>query len=219
MASGTGADRKGPIVYPLKGSRVFMADRLTHFNELFVPRHVRENVERINKRQERVKIDQEIRHGKEIVQRRSDFVEWNYDAELAAFQARIRETFDDAKLRQSFVTFNYMQSEYLKKKELGIVDSVKTEPDEDDYVKQEENALVLSSDELSEIRTLSQFQLSKEGSEFIADTLSGFVRVALPKLPEEGVEAIVKYLTKDEVLAHVGFHIGIKDLILCEVRK
>ena len=46
----------------------------------------------------------------------------NYDAELTAFQARIGEQFDGRMLRKAFVTQEYLESEYLSKKSLGIGD-------------------------------------------------------------------------------------------------
>ena len=52
------------------------------------------------------------------------------------------------------------------------------------------------------------------GSNFIVKPLKAFVRTALPYIPEEGVEAITDFLTSDEMLARIAFHIGTKDLIL-----
>ena len=48
----------------------------------------------------------------------------------------------------------------------------------------------------------------------IKESIQGFVRSALPYIPEEGVEEIEKYLTSDEMLSRVSYHIGTKDLIL-----
>ena len=45
----------------------------------------------------------------------------------------------------------------------------------------------------------------------------GYVRAALPYLPEEGVEAFVGFLTSEETMADISFHIGTKDLIMAEV--
>jgi hypothetical protein len=43
-----------------------------------------------------------------------------------------------------------------------------------------------------------------------------YVRLVLPKLPTDGVEAVVKHLTSEQLLAHVSFHIGTKDLVMSE---
>ena len=56
--------------------------------------------------------------------------------------------------------------------------------------------------------------LSIVGGDLIDATLKAFVRTALPYLPEEGVEAIKNFLTTEEMLAHISFHIGTKDLVL-----
>ena len=42
-----------------------------------------------NRRKKRVAIDQILRDGKEKVVRRSQFTDWNYDAEISAFQVSI----------------------------------------------------------------------------------------------------------------------------------
>ena len=39
----------------------------------------------------------------------------------------------------------------------------------------------------------------------------------LPKLPDDAVSAVVDHLTSEELLAHISFHIGTKDLVLSEV--
>ena len=53
-----------------------------------------------------------------------------------------------------------------------------------------------------------------KGSLIINQSLCAYVRWALPYLPEEGVQAVVNFLTGDELLAHVSFHIGTLDLIM-----
>jgi len=58
--------------------------------------------------------------------------------------------------------------------------------------------------------------LIEEGHKVINDSLCGYIRWALPYLPEEGVQAIKSYLMTDEMLAHVSFHIGTLDLILSD---
>ena len=42
------------------------------------------------------------------------------------------------------------------------------------------------------------------------------MRCVLSYLPEEGVEAVKCFLTTEEMLANIAFHIGTKDLILCK---
>ena len=61
--------------------------------------------------------------------------------------------------------------------------------------------------------------LASIGRKVIGDSLRGYLRWALPYLPEEGVEAVTEFLTEDKLLAHVSFHIGTMDLILSPVKK
>jgi len=179
-----------------------------------VERWYKPNLLEINKLQDRVAFDQENRYGAETVPRRSDFIEWNYDAEISAFQARIREQFDAQKLRQAFVSKEYLESEIQSKKSLGFTDdnnesSTFSGSDSDsDEVKQ------LSQTEMEQVRTSSNSDLVVSGDDILEDVIASYLRTALPNLPEEGVEAVTSYLTTDEKLAHVSFHIGTMDLIL-----
>ena len=86
-------------------------------------------------------------------------------------------------------------------------DEIKSEEDLSDYA-------ILSKKDLEEIEADSNLTYSIAGSKVIEDSIKGFVRSALPFLPEEGVEAIKNYLTSDEMLSRVSYHIGTKDLIL-----
>ena len=42
----------------------------------------------------------------------------NYTTELVAFQARLGETFDDTKLRQAFISPEYIELEHKQRQEL-----------------------------------------------------------------------------------------------------
>ena len=64
---------------------------------------------------------------------------------------------------------------------------------------------------------VSNEKLAQEGKKCILDTLKVYLRTTLPYLPEEGIEAVTKFLTSEELLAHVSFHIGTLDLVLTEV--
>ena len=117
----------------------------------------------------------------------------NYNSELVAFQARLGEKFDDSKLREAFITADFVDAETKRQEELQIK----------------------GGNQLSQLRTNEN--LAQEGSAIINQTLSAYVRWALPYLPEEGVQAVKNFLTQDQLLAHVSFHIGTLDLILTEV--
>ena len=181
-----------------------------------VERWYKPNLLEINKLQDRVAFDQENRYGAETVPRRSDFIEWNYDAEISAFQARIGEQFDAQKLRQAFVTKEYLESEIQSKKSLGFTDDNNDDesPTFSDADSDSDEVKQLSQTELEQVRTSSNSNLVVSGDNILEDVIASYIRTALPNLPEEGVKAVTIYLTTDEKLAHVSFHIGTMDLIL-----
>ena len=64
---------------------------------------------------------------------------------------------------------------------------------------------------------VSNEKLAEVGKRVILDSLRAYLRTSLPHLPEEGVEAITNFLTREELLAHASFHIGTLDLVLSQV--
>jgi dsRNA-specific ribonuclease len=73
---------------------------------------------------------------------------------------------------------------------------------------------LLNKKDLEEIEADSNQNLTIVGNKLIQESLEGFIRKALPYIPEDGVKAIKCFLTTDEMLARISFHIGSKDLIL-----
>jgi len=144
----------------------------------------------LNKRRENIATDEMLRTGKQTRNRRSDYIEWNYNSELVAFAARLGENFDDSKLREAFITTDFVEAETKRQVELQIE----------------------GGNQLSQLP--SNEDLAMKGSLIINQSLCAYVRWALPYLPEEGVQAVVNFLTGDNLLAHVSFHIGTLDLIM-----
>ncbi|KAK3886336.1 hypothetical protein Pcinc_009512 [Petrolisthes cinctipes] len=122
--------------------------------------------------------------------KRSEYIEWNYDAELYAFGKRLQEEFEDEVLRAALTDASYIRQEIQRQQDLGV-----SSP-----------ALMMSSNE----------ELSDGGAKVITDYSSKFLRAALPLFPEEGISAVTEYLSSEVVLAEVGFGIGLRDLILCQ---
>ena len=61
-------------------------------------------------------------------------------------------------------------------------------------------------------------KLAEEGRRLAFDALCAFVTRHFPRLPRDGVEAVVRNgLLQPDRIADVAFHIGIKDLILSQV--
>lgn len=156
-------------------------------------RWVAPTLQEIVKRKEKVRTDHILRYGEEKVTRRSQFNDWNYTSELFAFQARIGESFEDSKLREAFITPDYLSAEQERRAFLAV-----------------------DSSEGSKMWGTDNSRLARTGYQIVAQTLAGYVQLCLPKLPPDGVEAIVKHLMSEDHLAHVSFHIGTKDLILSE---
>ena len=78
-------------------------------NENFKPRWKKCAAIELNRRRAKVAIDEKLRYGHEKIVRRSQFTDWNYPAEISAFQARLSEQFDEDKLLQSFKTREYLE--------------------------------------------------------------------------------------------------------------
>ena len=74
----------------------------------------------LNKRRENIATDEMLRTGKQTRNRRSDYIEWNYNSELVAFAARLGENFDDSKLREAFISTDFVEAETKRQIELQI---------------------------------------------------------------------------------------------------
>merc|ERR1712037_911357 len=48
-------------------------------------------------------------------------------------------------------------------------------------------------------------------------TLDSWITAAVPNFPSEGRQEVVEHLTSEQLLAEVGFHIGLKELVLSPV--
>ncbi|XP_045601601.1 large ribosomal subunit protein mL44 [Procambarus clarkii] len=122
--------------------------------------------------------------------RRSEFIEWNYDAELFAFGKRLQEEFNGELLREALTDSSYIAQETVRQQALDV----------------DVPALDMNSNK----------QLAAAGEKIILDYCTKYLRASLPLLPEEGIRALVEYLSSEEVMSDIGFGIGLKDLILCQ---
>ena len=77
----------------------------------------------------------------------------NYNSELVAFQARLGEKFDDSKLREAFITADFVEAETKRQEELQIK----------------------GENQLSQLLSSNQ-NLATEGSRVVNQTLSAYVR-------------------------------------------
>lgn len=120
--------------------------------------------------------------------KRSDFLEWNYDAEIYAFSARLNEKFTPSLLQQAFVDRSYIVQEEMRQRAVGIDEPV--------------------------LQLTENTKLAQKGEELLTEFIVTYLNLSLPKYPRDGIKAIYKHLVSEEVLSHVSSHLGTADLIL-----
>jgi len=149
-------------------------------------REVRPVLMELNRRRETIELNNKL---KEVnpMDRRSSYLDWNYQAELTALNGRLGENIPLQVLDQVFTTEEYIEEEMEKQAKLNIDIPMNLK---------------------------SNTELSNEGREIIQKVVVSWLRGALPALPEEGVQALKSYLTSIDMTSDLAFHIGFKDLIL-----
>ncbi|NXG11298.1 RM44 protein, partial [Sakesphorus luctuosus] len=124
-------------------------------------------------------------------QRRSEQPNWDYHAEIQAFSHRLQENFSLDLLKTAFVNRCYIESEEGRRRQLGL-------------------------DEAAAPLTLrDNSALAERGLRFARAFLAGGFGAAYPQLPAEGVEALVDFLTGQELLSYVARNLAMQDLALC----
>eukprot|EP00099_Drosophila_melanogaster_P022144 NP_649541.1 mitochondrial ribosomal protein L44 [Drosophila melanogaster] len=125
--------------------------------------------------------------GPQKPERRSGFVEWNQRSELFAFGKRLGESFELSELQRAFTEKSFAEREEDRRRQLGIEESDLQMPHNSDLV--------------------------EKGQQIARAYVEAFLQHQLPKVPNEGLQAIASYLLSTETLAHVSTHLGTKDLI------
>ncbi|ERL88509.1 hypothetical protein D910_05895 [Dendroctonus ponderosae] len=121
--------------------------------------------------------------GPQPEQRRSQFLEWNEEVELRCFSKRLGEEFEGKALREAFVQPEWANVQEFQARQAG---DTAFEP------------------------IAHNRELAENGAQIISQTIRG---AYAPSYPSDVVEGIHSHLTSQEMLAHVGKHLGIKDLI------
>jgi len=119
---------------------------------------------------------------------RSSFIEWNYRAELYAFEQRLHEKFDRNLLEQAFVDHSYIILLENRQKEVQI---------EQPVIEMKDNR-----------------ELIPRGDAILQEYVTSFLRLHLPKFPEAGIIAVRDHLLSDQELAKISSHLGTVDIIL-----
>lgn len=120
--------------------------------------------------------------------KRSNFVEWNRDAEIFAFNERLKEKFEVNKLEEALTHKSYILQEEHRQREIGISDP----------------KLDIQHNEA----------LIKSGKEFTSEVIKTYLSESLPRVPHSGIMAFHDYLMSEKILATASSHIGTKELIL-----
>ncbi|XP_077147280.1 large ribosomal subunit protein mL44 [Ranitomeya variabilis] len=121
---------------------------------------------------------------------RSQQPNFDYHAEIVAFSKRLHENFSIQLLKTAFVSPSYLVQEEGRRRELGL--------------DRETAALNLQDNQT----------LAAVGSDFTVSYLTSALQQAFPSLPRAGLEALVDYLTSQEVMCHVAQNLCVEDLAL-----
>ena len=144
----------------------------------------------LNKRRENEELNQLLNNGKVEHLKRAGEGLFNQQAELVALESRLGEKFDQRLLAEAMVTPGQVEKEREQQYKLGV--------------EVEEGAR-------------NHSELASLGMSWIEKTLGSWLAAAVPNFPPEGQQAVVEHLTSEQLLAEVGFHIGLKELVLSPV--
>jgi len=146
--------------------------------------------DRVKQFAERVATDlyrRRIEQGPEPERPRSAWSNWNYNAEVYSFGARLGEEFKDSTLKQAFTDKSYVEKETARRQELDM--------------------------EGDDLNIMHNEELAFKGEVLAEDYISAYLRHTHPHLPEEGVRGITTHLMSHKTLFHIASNLGIKDLI------
>nr|XP_021409317.1 39S ribosomal protein L44, mitochondrial [Lonchura striata domestica] len=124
-------------------------------------------------------------------QRRSEKPNWDYHAEIQAFSHRVQENFALDLLKIAFVNPCYIESEEARRRQLG-----------------------LGKDAVA-LQLQDNTGLAERGLRFARAYLAQCFEGAYPELPAKGIEALVHFLTSQELVSYVAQNLAIQDLALC----
>lgn len=162
---------------------VLITSHLTSYTQLNNVRHVKRwvapTLRELRRRREKL--------GPEEPQPRSQFIDWNHQAELYAFGKRLNEEFNLSSLKSALTNRSYIIKEENKHRELGV--------------------------EEPQLNLTDNIKLAEKGSSLVSEYVDAFLKYSLPKVPEEGIKAYAAFLMSEETLAHVSKHLGLTELV------
>ncbi|XP_043268814.1 39S ribosomal protein L44, mitochondrial isoform X2 [Venturia canescens] len=119
---------------------------------------------------------------------RRHYLEWNEDAELYAFNSRLSERFEPGLLARAFTFNSYLVREAREQQKVGIESPIFESQDNSDLI--------------------------EHGKKTGRRIVTAYLGAALPRAPQECIDALLDYLLSPAVVAKAASLIGTKDLIL-----
>ncbi|GAB1603836.1 39S ribosomal protein L44, mitochondrial-like [Argonauta hians] len=133
-----------------------------------------------------------LKVGPERERHRSEWINWNYDAEIYAFGQRLDEEFNEDTLRVVFTDRSYIEKDSLRRQELGV--------DQD----------------IMPLNLVDNTEMAEQGQILTSRYIKAFLRFSYPAMFEEGICAVHDLLTSEDTLSTTAAHIGMTDLLLTE---
>lgn len=121
---------------------------------------------------------------------RSQKPNWDYHAEVQAFQNRLHESFSLELLKRAFVNPCYLKAEVERRQELGM------------------------DTELTALTLKDNIELSAKGEAITKEFVTDWCKTSFPSLPTDGVLSVVDYLTGVCTVNYVASNLGIEDLTM-----
>ncbi|XP_055501609.1 39S ribosomal protein L44, mitochondrial isoform X1 [Leucoraja erinacea] len=121
---------------------------------------------------------------------RSQQPNWDLHAEVEAFGHRLQENFNLDLLKTAFINHCYITAEESRRQDLKL------------------------DKESIKLNLKDNQELSEKGSLFVTAYLQDCFSHAHPNLPDDGIEALIGYVTGPQVVCHVARNLAVEDLTL-----
>lgn len=121
---------------------------------------------------------------------RSQKPNWDYHAEVQAFQVRLHESLPLEILKRAFVNPCYLKAESERRRELGM------------------------DTELIALTLKDNIELSAKGEAVTKEMITDWCKASFPSLPADGLQSVVDQLTGESTVTYVARNLGIEDLTM-----
>lgn len=121
---------------------------------------------------------------------RSQKPNWDYHAEVQAFQIRLHENFSLELLKRAFVNPCYLKAESERRRGLGM------------------------DTELTALTLKDNKELSAKGEAITKEFVADWCKATFPKLPTDGAQSVVSFLTGVDTVNYIARNLGIEDLTM-----